>query len=423
MTAVAASSLPSKPGMGFKQFVALIAALMAVNALAIDSMLPALPAIGHAVGIGAGNENQQQWIVTSYLLGFGAAQIVYGPLADRFGRKPVLLAGLAIYVLFSGAAAFSTTMPVLLLARVLQGVGSAATRVLAISVVRDCYSGSQMARVMSLSFIVFLAVPILAPSIGQIIMLFGPWRLIFGALTLFGFSVAIWTAIRLPETLHPADRLPIMPSRVLEAFRLTLTNRLAVGYMLAMALVLGALFGFINSAQQVFAETLSAPRLFTATFALIAGFMALSSFLNSRIVGRLGARKVSHAALIGFIACSLLHTAVAVAGYETLVSFAVLQAAVMFCFGLVVSNFGSIAMEPLGHVAGTASSVQGFVTTFGGAVLGFLVGQHFDGTTVPLTLGFSVFGLLALGMVLVAERGRLFESAPSLMAVDAGGVH
>ena len=423
MTAVAGSPLPSKPGMGFKQFVALIAALMAVNALAIDSMLPALPAIGHSVGIGAGNENQQQWIVTSYLLGFGAAQIVYGPLADRFGRKPVLLAGLAIYVLFSVAAAFSTTMPVLLLARVLQGVGSAATRVLAVSVVRDCYSGSQMARVMSLSFIVFLAVPILAPSIGQIIMLFGPWRLIFGALTLFGLLVAIWTAVRLPETLHPADRLPIMPSRVLQAFRLTLTNRLAVGYMLAMALVLGALFGFINSAQQIFAETLSAPRLFTATFALIAGFMALSSFLNSRIVGRLGARRVSHAALIGFIACSLLHTVVALSGHETLVSFAMLQAAVMFCFGLVVSNFGSIAMEPLGHVAGTASSVQGFVTTFGGAVLGFLVGQNFDGTTVPLTLGFSVFGLLALGMVLVAERGRLFESAPGVLAVDAGGVH
>ena len=375
------------------------------------------------MGIGVGDENQQQWIVTSYLLGFGAVQIVYGPLADRFGRKPVLLAGLAIYVLFSGAAAFSTTMPVLLLARVLQGVGSAATRVLAISVVRDCYSGSQMARVMSLSFIVFLAVPILAPSIGQIIMLFGPWRLIFGALTLFGFSVAIWTAVRLPETLHPADRLPIMPSRVLQAFRLTLTNRLAVGYMLAMALVLGALFGFINSAQQIFAETLLAPRLFTATFALIAGFMALSSFLNSRIVGRLGARRVSHAALIGFIACSLLHTVVALSGHETLVSFALLQAAVMFCFGLVVSNFGSIAMEPLGHVAGTASSVQGFVTTFGGAVLGFLVGQNFDGTTVPLTLGFSVFGLMALGMVLLAERGRLFESAPGVLAVDAGGVH
>ncbi len=312
MTAVAGTPLPPQPGMGFKQFVALIAALMAVNALAIDTMLPALPAIGQSIGIAAGNENQQQWIVTSYLLGFGAAQIVYGPLADRFGRKPVLLAGLAIYVLFSGAAAFSTTMPILIVARVLQGVGSAATRVLAVSVVRDCYSGSQMARVMSLSFIVFLAVPILAPSIGQIIMLFGPWRLIFGMLTLFGFSVAVWTAIRLPETLHPADRLPIMPSRVFDAFRLTLTNRLAVGYMLAMALVLGALFGFINSAQQIFAETLGAPRLFTATFALIAGFMALSSFLNARIVGRLGARRVSHAALIGFIACSLLHTGVAV---------------------------------------------------------------------------------------------------------------
>ena len=216
-----------------------------------------------------------------------------------------------------------------------------------------------------------------------------------------------------------------MPSRVLQAFRLTLTNRLAVGYMLAMALVLGALFGFINSAQQIFAETLSAPRLFTrGTFALIAGFMALSSFLNSRIVGRLGARKVSHAALIGFIACSVLHTAVAVAGHETLVSFAILQAAVMFCFGLVVSNFGAIAMEPLGHVAGTASSVQGLRHDVRRERCWvFLVGQHFDGTTVPLTLGFTVFGLMALGMVLVAERGRLFDSSPSGLAVDAGGVH
>ena len=417
MTALAAAYSPAKPGMGFKQFVALIAALMAVNALAIDSMLPALPAIGRSLGVE--DENRRQWIVTAYLLGFGGAQIVYGPLADRFGRKPVLMAGVAAYVLFSAGAAFSTSFTILLIARALMGVGAAATRVLAVSVVRDCYSGRDMARVMSLAFIVFLAVPILAPSIGQIIMLFGPWRWVFGGLGLFGAAVLLWTALRLPETLDPADRLPFAPGRVAAAFRLTLTNRIAVGYMLAMTLVLGALFGFINSAQQVFADTLSAPELFTSVFALIAGFMALSSFLNARIVGRLGPRRVSHMALCGFIAISALHAGVALTGHETLVSFAVLQAGVMFCFGLVVSNFSSLAMEPLGHVAGTASSVQGFVTTFGGALLGFAVGQHFDGTTVPLAVGFVVYGLLALGIVLLAERGRLFgASAPA-----AGAAH
>ena len=409
--------------MGFGHFVALIAALMAVNALAIDSMLPALPAIGQSLGVD--DENRRQWIVTAYLLGFGAAQIVYGPLADRFGRKPLLLGGIGAYVLFSGLAAFSTSFTTLLVARALMGVGAAATRVLAVSVVRDRYSGRDMARVMSLAFIVFLAVPILAPSIGQIIMLFGPWRWVFGGLGCFGATVMAWTALRLPETLHPSDRLPFVPGRIAAAFRYTVTNRIAVGYMLAMTLVLGALFGFINSAQQVFADTLAAPRLFTAVFAFIAGFMALSSFLNARIVGRLGPRRVSHAALVGFIAISALHAVLAVSGHETLVSFAVLQGGVMFCFGLVASNFGSLAMEPLGHVAGTASSVQGFVTTVGGALLGFFVGQHFDGTTVPLCFGFIVYGALALLIVLVAERGRLFGTGPTGTGAvaEAGGVH
>jgi DHA1 family bicyclomycin/chloramphenicol resistance-like MFS transporter len=426
MTASAAPTLSptaaaTTPGMGFKQFVALIAALMACNALAVDSMLPALPEIARALGVQGAN--QQQWIVSAYLMGFGASQIIYGPLADRFGRKPVLIVGLAIYVFFSIVAAFSTTMTMLITARVLQGVGVAATRVLAVSIVRDRYTGSQMARVMSLSFIVFLAVPILAPSIGQIIMLFGPWRWIFGGLTLFGASVLTWTAIRLPETLKPEDRLPIEPRRVALAFKLALTNRIAVGYMLAMTFVMGSLFGFINSAQQIFAQTFAASRWFTTTFALIAGFMALSSFLNSRIVQRVGTRRLSHLALVGFICSAMVHAGVALAGFETIWSFAILQAGLMFAFGLVASNFGSIAMGPLGHIAGTASSVQGFVTTFGGAVLGFLVGQCFDGTVVPLAVGSSVYGLLALTAIFVAEKGRLFQAhANPLTVTDAGAV-
>ena len=407
--------------MGQAEFIALIAALMAVNALAIDSMLPALPTIAAAFGFAA--SNKQQWIVTAYLLGFGAAQILYGPLSDRFGRKPMLLIGLAIYVLCSLIAATSTSLEMLLVARVFQGVGSASTRVLAVSVVRDCYSGSQMARVMSFSFLVFLAVPIIAPTFGQIIMLVGPWRWIFGALTLFGSVVALWTSLRLPETLHPDDRMPVETGRIIAAFRMALTNRIAVGYMLASTMMLGGLFGFINSAQQIFATVFGAPRLFTSIFALIAVFMALSSLLNARIVERLGTRRVSHAALLGYVVCATAHAFLAIEGLENLVTFTILQAGMMFAFGLVVSNFGALAMGPLGHVAGTASSVQGFVTTLGGALLGFYVGQHFDGTVVPLTLGFALYGLLAVGCVLVAERGQLFRRPPGVVYEDAGAPH
>ena len=406
MTAAAAPSTTPRPGMGSGAFIGLIASLMAVNALAVDSMLPALPTIMRGLGLPGGNE--QQWIVTAYLLGFGASQIIYGTLADRFGRKPVLLAGLAIYVVCSVAAAATTSLPFLLAVRVVQGVGAAATRVLAVSIVRDCYSGAQMARVMSISFIVFLAVPILAPSIGQLIMLVGPWRWIFGALALFGTTVMLCVVFRLPETLHPDDRIPISFGRVLAAYRTTLTNRVAVGYTMAMAMMLGGLFGFINSAQQIFGQVFNALGLFTTVFALIALFMALSSLLNARIVGRMGTRVVSHTALLGYIAVALAHAGVALAGIETLWTFAVLQGGMMFGFGLVVSNFGSLAMGPLGHLAGTASSIQGFITTLGGALVGFAIGQSFNGTTVPLTLGFAGTGVVALLFVLFAEQGRLF---------------
>ena len=268
-----------------------------------------------------------------------------------------------------------------------------------------------MARVMSLAFIVFLAAPIVAPTLGQAIITVAPWRWIFGALGLFGAVITALVALRLPETLKPEDRRPISVGSVAGAFRLALTTRVAVGYMLASTCILGALFGFITSAQQVFADALNAGRYFAGVFALVAVFMAFSSLLNSRIVERLGTRKVSHTALLGFIAFAGTHAAVALSGHESLLSFIVLQSGMMFCFGLVGSNFGSMAMEPLGHIAGTASSVQGLVTTVGGALIGFVIGQQFDGTVVPLTVGFTVCGLGALLAVVITENGRLFRAA------------
>ncbi|KQW82939.1 multidrug effflux MFS transporter [Brevundimonas sp. Root1279] len=405
-------------GPGFPEFVALIAMMMALNALAIDSMLPALPAIGDALGVVT--ENSRQWVITAYLLGFGVTQVIYGPLADRYGRKPVLMIGLSLYVLFSVLAAFAPTFELLIAARVGTGVGAAALRVLAVSIVRDRYSGRTMARVMSLSFLVFLGIPILAPTLGQAILTVAPWPWIFVALAVAGGAFMIWAAIRLPETLHAEDRMPIQVGRIGAAFKEALTNRQSIGYTLASTAITGALFGFINSSQQIFYDVFKAPELFTTVFAMVAGGIAVASLLNARLVERLGSRLISHAALFGFIAAGAAHAAVALAGLETIWTFALLQGLTMFCFGFIAGNFGAMAMEPMGHIAGTASSAQGFVSTTIGSTLGFLIGQQFDGTAAPMAIGVTVMGLTALTFVLIAERGRLFK-AKHLPPVAAGG--
>ncbi len=402
------ASAPAKKELGFVEFVCLIALMMALNALAIDSMLPALPHIGADLKVAT--DNDRQWVVTAYLLGFGGAQLFYGPLADRFGRKPVLLFGVGVYVMFSLLATLAPTFETLIMARVGQGLGSACTRVLAVSIVRDRYEGRTMARVMSFSFLVFLGVPILAPSLGQMIMLVGPWRWIFAGLGLIGVGLIVWASLRLPETLKPEDRLPIQVKRLTAAYKIALTDRTAVGYTLAMTAITGALFGFINSSQQIFADVFHAEAAFPAIFALIAGGIAVASIVNARLVVKLGSRRISHTALIGFTSIAAIHAVVAISGHESIWTFAVLQTLTMFCFGLIAGNFGSMAMETMGKIAGTAASIQGFVSTIVGSLLGFAVGQQFNGTTIPMSVGFTVFGLIALAWVLFAERGRLFRA-------------
>lgn len=407
MTFLSSPRSPLGPDLGFREFVALIAALMGANALAIDIMLPALPAIGDALSIPT--ENDRQWIITAFMLGFGLGQILYGPLSDRFGRKPILLIGLVIYTAFGVLATFASSFDALLIARVGQGLGAGATRVLAVSIVRDRFAGRQMARVMSLVFIVFLAIPIIAPSIGQGILFIAPWRWIFGLLAAFGGLLMIWAGLRMPETLHPEDVRPFSLPAIARAFHVTLTTRQSVGYMMAMSMAFGALLGFINSAQQVFAGPLDATSLFPVVFALTACALGLASLINSRIVERIGMRVVSHTALLGYIFFAGVHAAVAWLGLETLWTFTILQSGMMFCFGLMGSNFGALAMEPMGHIAGTASSVQGFCSTTGAALVGLYIGQQFDGTTVPLTLGFFVSGLVVLAIITWTEKGKILR--------------
>lgn len=394
-------------GISLVEFVVLMAALQALGALGIDAMLPNLPAIGEALGVV--DENRRQLIITAYLLGLGGSQLIYGPLSDRFGRRPVLLVGLLLYVGFSLLAAFAPTFELLLAARVLQGVGAAATRSIPVSVVRDRYAGREMARVMSLTSLVFMAAPIVAPSLGQLVLMYASWPWIFALLAAFGLLSMLWALLRLPETLHAEDRLPIQPARIARAFATAARNRTALCYILGQTFLFGGLLGFINSAQQVFAEALGAGDRFPLVFAICASFIAVASLLNARLVMRLGMRRLSHAALLAYVALAAIHLLIAVTGHETLVIFAAFQALTMFCFGLTSGNFGAMAMEPMGHIAGVASSFQGFVSMVGASLIGFVVGQAFNGTVVPMQAGYLLCGLFALAAVLVAERGRLFR--------------
>jgi len=384
----------SSARLGLREFILLMAALMAANALAIDSMLPALPAIGEALGVA--EENRRQLVITVYLLGFGVAQIVYGPLADRYGRKPLIIASVALYALFGFMAAAAGSFTLLIAARTLQGVAAAATRVLVVSVIRDRYAGSAMAQIMSTVMIVFIVVPVLAPAFGQGVLAFGTWRHLFIALGIYGTLLALWTLVRLPETLRPEARRPLSLAAIGEAVWETVRLRQSIGNTMALTLLMGALFSFINSIQQIVFDVFERPDLIGIVFACVAGPMALSSYLNSRLVMRLGARRILLTGLSAFTAVALGHLFVAEFVGETIWTFVALQAATMIFFGLIGANAGALAMEPLGHIAGTASSVQGVITTVGGALIGFAVGQQFNDTTLPFQIGFTLCGAAAL---------------------------
>jgi MFS transporter, DHA1 family, multidrug resistance protein len=393
--------------LGFLEFVALAAATMSTQAIAIDAMLPAFPTIVAALRVG--DPNHGQWIVTAYMTGLGLGQLFWGMLSDRFGRRPILLGGLTLYVVAALLCSLSGSFQALLAWRFVHGLAAACVTVTR-SVVRDLYAGRQMARVMSLTFVVFLTVPILAPSLGQLILFIAPWRYIFVVFAVFAALVASWGFVRLPETLHPEYRMTLTRKHVLHAAKLVLGTRTSIFYTLAMMVMFGTIMAYVGMVAQIFSEVFQRPKLMPSMFALCAIFMGMAAYLNSRIVERLGMRLISHTALLLFIAVTGLHVLIAVLGLEQIWTFVVFQSLTMAAFSLSVSNFGAMAMEPMGSIAGIAASLQGFISTFSGALVGILIGEQFDGTTVPLAAGALCCGAISLGFVLLAEKGRLFRA-------------
>jgi MFS transporter, DHA1 family, multidrug resistance protein len=397
----------AQAGPGFGEFVALIAFMMALTALSIDIMLVALPEIGSSFALA--DANDQQYVITAYLIGFAIGQPVYGPLSDWYGRKPVLYAGTALFIVGALLAVIAPDYTILLLARAIQGIGASSARVIGVAIVRDRFAGRGMSRVMSFVIMVFMIVPIVAPSIGSGILLVGDWRWVFAGLLIAAVALLFWFGIRLPETLTDENRMPLKGATLWAAMRLLVTDRQILGYTVATGFIFGNLMAYVGTAEQIFVDVFDVGAAFPLYFGAAAAVMIPASILNAQLVERLGMRRLSHLALVAQVAACGVIALFGFPGDISLAWFCVFLAITFLCFGIMMPNFNAIAMEPLGHLAGTGSSFIGFYSTAAGAVLGGLIGQAFDGTLQPFLIGFAVLSVISLLTVLATERGRLFQ--------------
>ncbi len=384
------------------------AMLMALNALAIDIMLPAMPQMGRDFQVP--QENDRQLIIVAYMLGFGVSQLFYGPLTDRFGRRPVLFLSLGCYAVGGVMCVYAPTFDLLIAARVFQGASAGGSRVIAVSAARDLYVGREMAKVMSLVMMVFMSAPILAPFIGQMMLKVMSWHGIFWFLSAFGWAMFAWVLFRLPETLPPERRVRLNLPTMLGNYWKVIKTREALGYTIASGFLFGGLMSYISASEQLYHEVYDTGDWFPMWFAGAAIAMTASNLINSRLVERLGMRPISHAALIAFVLISGLHALLALQGSVPFAIFMVLVLLAFFAMGFQGPNYNAIAMEPLGALAGSGAALIGFASSFVSASIGGFIARQFDGTVTPIFMGHFVLGALALLTIFITERGKLMQS-------------
>ena len=405
----AANEVPT-PALPLPQWelVILVAALMSLNALAIDIMLPALSNISEFYDLQ--RDNDQQLVIFAYIAGFGAPQLIFGPISDRYGRKGLLSICLVGYAIAGLACIMTNSFMTLLLARFIQGIFASGVRVIAVSIVRDLLAGRAMARIMSLVMTVFMVVPILAPTIGAGVMLFAPWQWTFGLLSVAAILNLIWIQLRLPETLPEKDRQPLNPQQTGRAYWQVLRTRITFGYMCASGVIFGALFAFVAASEQIFTDVFEQHDTFALWFAGVAAALAAANFLNSRIVEKFGMRRISHTVLVLFIALALTNVITLYTVGEKLWLFYPLFCLTFGCFGMLGANFTALAMEPQGKIAGTASAAYGFASTTVSSFIGYLVAGQFNGTIAPFMWGFVALGVSSLTIIFITERFQLFQT-------------
>jgi DHA1 family bicyclomycin/chloramphenicol resistance-like MFS transporter len=386
------------------EFVTLLALMVSIVALATDIMLPALDVIGQDLGVA--DPNKAQLVISSLFLGFAIGQLLVGPISDSFGRKPVIYISYIVFAAGCILSMFADSFSIMLVGRVLQGLGAAGPRIVTIAIVRDGCEGRAMARIMSIVMSIFIIVPAIAPAIGQGVIVFSGWRGTFGLLLALAIVTYIWFALRQPETLAISDRrkfsLINIFSGVIEIFR----SRIATGFTIAAGLIFGAFLGYLNSAQQIFQIAYQTGVYFALYFGIAAIAIGIASAVNARLVIRLGMRFLAHRAISGVTIVSILFLIPVVyySGTPPFVLFMIWLVLTFFGMGVLFGNLNALAMEPLGHMAGLGAAFVGSLSTFISLPLGWVIGDSFDGSVLPLVAGFAVMGLGSLVVMKWADQ-------------------
>ncbi len=402
---------PTKPPP-FAEFVVLLAFMVSIVAMATDIMLPALSMIGADLGVA--DPNDVQLVVSSLFFGFSIGQLVVGPLSDTYGRKAIIFVGYVVFILGCILSIVSTDLTTMLTGRFLQGLGAAAPRIVSMSLVRDGYAGRAMARIMSIIMSVFILVPALAPAIGQGVIMVLPWPYTFVVLLAMAVVAAVWFGARQPETLARENRRALSVGNLVSGCIEVLSIRTAYGYTLAMGFIFGAFLSYLGASRQIFQDTLKVGDMFAVYFGVAALAIGAAALLNSVLVMRLGMRLLTHSALVALVLLSGVFLAVfhALGGQPSVSLFMTWQLAAFFCVGILFGNLNALAMEPLGHIAGLGAALIGSISTLISLPFGWLIGQMYDGTVLPLVGGFFSLGLAALIAALWTERALLFRVRP-----------
>lgn len=393
-----------KRGPGFVEFILLMAVLMSMTALSIDTMLPALPDMGKDLGVTRAND--VQLVISTLILGLSLGQLAFGPLSDSMGRKPALMVGALLFIVGCLLCLISERFGVMLIGRVIQGIGVAGPRSVVVALIRDRFEGRTMAKAMSSIMSIFIVIPAIAPALGQGILMVAGWRTIFGTLLGLAVLVTVWFGWRQPETLLSENRIPFSVMRIARAFAEVCRNRVALGYTLIAGLIMGSFFAYLNSAQQIFQEIYRLGSRFPLFFGVLALSLGCASFLNARIVMRFGTRKIVRGALRTLAVLSVGYLAVIyrMGGYSPLWMLMLCLMVTFFCVGFLFGNLNAIAMKPMGHIAGTASAVVGSLSALLAVPLAAVIGRCYNGTVMPLIGGFAVLSVLALIVIRWADE-------------------
>lgn len=387
------------------EFIALMASLMSIVALSIDALLPALPQIGDALGVVDPKDNQL--LITMIFLGLGFGQLVFGPLSDSFGRKPMVYFGFTVFVIASIICVNAQSLEVMIFGRILQGIGLSSPRTIAIAMTRDTYSGDFMAKILSIIVMFFILVPIVAPTFGQLLLDFFDWKAIFNANLIIGLLIVLWFWKRQPETLEAPNRIKFSPSIFVTGTLEFIKHKEAIAMTLVSGFITGSFMVYLSTSQQIFQTQYQLGEMFPYIFASTAFSVGFATFTNSRLVIRFGSFNIAYYATIAYAVVSVLYVVLFHNGnnpsVHVLITFFLLQ---FFAVGFLFGNLRSLAMEPLGHIAGIGAAINGFVSTVMAVPIANYIGSFVKTSVLPLFIGFSIFGLLSLLVFTWLKRRR-----------------